>query len=473
MPPEIASCVFGIGIIGLFVLDRDREVHVSKALCLPFIWLWLTSSRSLTEWMAIAGFGPPLATNRTNMYMEGTPLDRNVLIGLMILALVVLVRRRALGALVRANGPIVLLLLYGAVSILWSDFPDVTIRRWFRAVGCLLMVMVVLSERDRDSAMRRLFVWAGFLLIPLSVLLIKYYPAIGQNMLKVNISTWQLSPVGITTHKNSLGGICQVYGIVFLWHFLTAYRDLQFPNRNHHLIAHGAALAMVAWLFVQANSITAQSCFLLGAVLLIAIGTRVLGRKRWLVHLLVVSLVAVPFATLFLGLGESALQAMGRDSTLTGRTEIWARVIALVDDPLVGTGFESFWLGGRLEAMHRYQLSLNEAHNGFVDLYTSLGWIGILFLAFLIVRGYRNIITCFCRNPNTGSLRLALFVTVIVSSFTEAAFRTESMSWIAFLLITMVTPEEQVRERIRSPRVTAEASVETQFEPLAVGSSSQ
>src|SRR2546425_1082676 len=232
MPPEIASCVVGIGIIGLFVLDRDREVHVSKALCLPFIWLWLTSSRSLTEWMAIAGFGPPLATNRTNMYMEGTPLDRNVLIGLMILALVVLVRRRALGALVRANGPIVLLLLYGAVSILWSDFPDVTIRRWFRAVGCLLMVMVVLSERDRDSAMRRLFVWAGFLLIPLSVLLIKYYPAIGQNMLKVNISTWQLSPVGITTHKNSLGGICQVYGIVFLWHFLTAYRDLQFPNRN-------------------------------------------------------------------------------------------------------------------------------------------------------------------------------------------------------------------------------------------------
>ncbi len=468
MPPEIASFVFVIGIIWLFLLDRDREVHVSKALCLPFIWLWLTSSRSVTEWVAIAGFGPPLATNQTNMYMEGTPLDRNVLIGLMILGLVVLLRRRGFAALVRANLPIVLFLLYGAVSTLWSDFPEVTIRRWFKAVGCLLMVMVVLSERDRDAAMRRLFVWAGFLLIPLSVLLIKYYPAIGQNSIIVNISTWQLSPVGVTTHKNSLGGICEVYGIVFLWHFLTAYGDRQCPHRKRHLIAHGVALAMVAWLFVQANSVTALSSFLLGAALLIAIGTRVLGRKRWLVHLFVVSLVAVPFATLFLELGGSALQGMGRDSTLTGRTEIWARVIALVNNPVVGTGFESFWLGGRLEAMHRYQLSLNEAHNGFVEFYISLGWIGILFLAFLIVRGYRNIITWFRRNPKTGNLRLALFVIVIVSSFTEAAFRTESISWIVFLLITMVTPEDRLRKSIRSPRVTAETSREVQFDPLAV-----
>ena len=473
MPPVIATCLFFIGIIGLFVLDRDRELHISKALCLPLVWLWLTSSRSLTEWMAALGFGSRGAIDRTSMYREGTPLDRNVLIGLMILAVLVLVRRRALGALVRVNVPIVLFLLYGAVSILWSDFPDVTLRRWFKAVGCLLLVMVVLSERDRDFAMRRLFVWAGFLLIPLSVLLIKYYPAIGKSMVIVNIGTWQLSPVGVTTHKNSLGGICQIYGIIFLWHFLAAYRDHQFPNRNRHLIAHGAGLTMVAWLFAQANSVTALSCFLLGAALLIAIGTRVLARKRWFVHLLVACLVAVPFATLFMGLSASALQGMGRDSTLTGRTEIWARVIALVDDPLIGTGFESFWLGDRLEAMHRYQLSLNEAHNGFVEFYISLGWIGLVFLVYLIFRGYGIVIDSYRRNPSMGSLRLALFVAVIVSSFTEAAFRTESMSWIAFLLITMVTPENQWRESIKKPSVCTGTSGESQFEALAVGSSSR
>ena len=116
-------------------------------------------------------------------------------------------------------------------------------------------------------------------------------------------------------------------------------------------MAHGAALAMVAWLFVQANSVTAQSCFLLASALLIATSIPAIARKRWLVHLLAVILIAIPFATLFLGVGGSALKGMGRDSTLTGRTDIWARVIALVHNPVVGTGFESFWLGKRLEAM--------------------------------------------------------------------------------------------------------------------------
>ena len=99
-----------------------------------------------------------------------------------------------------------------------------------------------------------------------------------------------------------------------------------------------------------------------------------------------------------------------------------------------------------------------------------LGWIGVLLLAGLIVIGYRNIIASYRRNPDTGRFRLAYFVTVIVSSFTEAAFRTESISWIAFLLITMASPT--LRQSVRSPRVTAATSEEARFEPVAVGSGS-
>jgi exopolysaccharide production protein ExoQ len=468
MTPGIASCVFVLVIIGLFLLDREPESRVSKALCLPLVWLWLTSSRSATEWMAVLGFGPPPATKQANMYMEGSPLDRNVLIGLMILALVVLVVRGRFGTLIRANLPIVLFLVYGAMSTVWSDFPDVTIRRWFKAVGCLLMVMVVLRERDRDAATRRLFVWSGFLLIPLSILLIKYYPAIGRSY---NHWTWIVSVTGVTTHKNTLGGICQLYGVVFVWHFLAAYRNRQLPDRTRHLIAHGTGLAMVVWLFLQANSVTAQSCFLLATAFLIASTTRAVAQRQWLVHLLMAVLVIVPFTILFLGIGGSAIEGMGRDSTLTGRTDIWPRVIALVDNPLVGTGFESFWLGERLQTMQNYQLGLNETHNGYLEIWVSLGWIGTLFLAFMILRGYRNIIILYRQDPDIGRLRLALFLTVIVSSFTEAAFRTDSVSWIAFLLTTMSHPEGWLRETIQNPQMTAETPGQTQFETVAVGSS--
>lgn len=447
------------------MLDHDRTGRTSLALSLPLIWLLLTSSRSVTEWLAILQSGrPPAATDQAVMYAEGTPLDRNVLIALMMVALVVLLRRGKLWVLLKANLPIVLFFLYGAVSALWSDFPDVTIRRVVKALGCMLMVMVVLSERDRDAAIRRLFVWAGFLLIPLSILLIKYYPAIGRTYIVENISTWLLSPVGVTTHKNSLGGICQVFGIAFLWSFLIAYRDRDRPHRTRHLMAHGAALAMVIWLFVQANSVTAEACFFLAAALLLATNSRSVARKQWLVHVLVFALVAAPFAVLFLGIGSGTLESMGRDSTLTGRTDIWARVIALVHNPLVGTGFESFWLGSRLETMQRYQRGLNEAHNGYLEIWVSLGWIGVLFLIVMIGRGYRNIINCFRRNPDSGRLKLAYLLTLIVSSFTEAAFRTESISWIAFLLITLTVPVEQFQG---APRAVEGLP---RLEPSTVGS---
>jgi len=46
---------------------------------------------------------------------------------------------------------------------------------------------------------------------------------------------------------------------------------------------------------------------------------------------------------------ECPLSTMGRESNLTGRTEIWAAVLPLVPNPAVGAGFESFWLPPRLE----------------------------------------------------------------------------------------------------------------------------
>src|SRR5512135_977822 len=104
MPQQIATALFLAGIIGLFLLDREKKVLASPALVLPFVWLWSTSSRSFTEWLAILQTGrPPAAVERGQMYMEGTPLDRNIAIGLAVLALCVLIGRRRWLPLLQAN----------------------------------------------------------------------------------------------------------------------------------------------------------------------------------------------------------------------------------------------------------------------------------------------------------------------------------------------------------------------------------
>jgi O-antigen ligase len=57
-----------------------------------------------------------------------------------------------------------------------------------------------------------------------------------------------------------------------------------------------------------------------------------------------------------------------------------------------GVGYESFWLGSRLQKIWDtiHGLRLNESHNGYIEVVITLGWIGTVLLGGLIAIGYRN-----------------------------------------------------------------------------------
>ena len=110
----------------------------------------------------------------------------------------------------------------------------------------------------------------------------------------------------------------------------------------------------------------------------------------------------------------------------------------------MGAGYESFWLGERLQKLWaiRGVTGVNEAHNGYIEMYLNLGWIGIGFLGLLLWTGYKNILRLLEHNAEAGRLRLAFFVIAVVYSFTEAGFRGGSMVWIAFLLTIIDVPQK-------------------------------
>ena len=93
-------------------------------------------------------------------------------------------------------------------------------------------------------------------------------------------------------------------------------------------------------------------------------------------------------------------------------------------NPLLGTGFESFWLGDRVEEVGRGSVQgIQEAHDGYLEVYLNLGFAGLALLAIVIVTGYRNIFAFFRRHVHDGRLRLAFFTAGMIYSFTEAGFR--------------------------------------------------
>ena len=185
MPPAIASVVFALLILGLFWLDRDQSSRTSGALWIAVVWWLLACSRSVGQWLQM---GTPMDQLTADRILEGSPIDLLVYSGLLALGLVVLVKRRSqVVKLLQANGPIILFFLYCAVSILWSDYPEVAFKRWNKALGDLVMVLVVLSDREPSAAFERLLARTTYLLVPLSVLLIKYYPDIGRGYPSVEL----------------------------------------------------------------------------------------------------------------------------------------------------------------------------------------------------------------------------------------------------------------------------------------------
>jgi O-antigen ligase len=114
-------------------------------------------------------------------------------------------------------------------------------------------------------------------------------------------------------------------------------------------------------------------------------------------------------------------------------------------DPLFGTGFESFWLGERVEriwAIHWWHP--NQAHNGYLEVYLNLGVMGVGLIAFVIINGYRQASRMLRQDHRAGSIRLAYVVAAAVYNLTEAAFKTMHPMWLALLLAATSVPESSL-----------------------------
>lgn len=432
MSPSLALLVCTIGIAGLFFLDRDKSVRTAKALWLPFIWIGIVGSRTVSAWL---GIGP--ASQDPTQLMEGSPFDARVFEILLVLGIIVLIRRgRRISAFLKGSWPILLYCSYCLLSVSWSDYPEVSFKRWIKSIGDLVMVLIVVTDAEPAQAFKRLLSRLGFVLLPTSILLIRYFGDLGRGYdpdgMPMN--------TGVTTNKNSLGVITLVIALGVLWHVLNLLRAKDQPNRGRHLIAQGTLLAFGVVVLAMAHSATSVACFVLGSGLMLATGLPVIRRRSVGVHALVLALFLVGGLIMFLDAEAGVVRALGRQPNLTGRTDIWGAVIPVCPNPVVGAGFESFWLGPRLDRvwsrLSKY-MHVNEAHNGYLEVYLNLGWLGVGLIALILIKGYTNVVAAFRHDPPAGRLWLAYLFAAAFYSVAEAGFRLLNPIWI-FLLLAVV-----------------------------------
>ena len=212
MSSPLAALICIVFIVYLFWMDSKKSSRHSTALWIPFCWMFLAGSRYASSWLNLR---PPMSS--VDALSEGSPLDRAVFLLLIVVGVVILSRRKIhWGRLLSQNQWIVLYYLYCLSSMAWADEPFVLFKRWIKDLGNPIMVLVILTEQRPYEAAGVILRRLAFLMLPLSVLFIKYYPDLGRAYHRDGSPMY----TGVGQQKNDLGSLCLITGIYFSWEFL-------------------------------------------------------------------------------------------------------------------------------------------------------------------------------------------------------------------------------------------------------------
>ena len=447
MPPSLALFLWFVLLVALFRYDPGKDKEASAALWIPLVWLFILGSRLPSQWFG--GYRGAAA----DVYLEGSPLDRAIFLTIAFMALVVLFRRSfRWGEFFANNLGLVAFLGIALLSVTWSDYPFISLKRWVRDVSGYLALMVVLTERNVIASVLSVLRRLAFLLVPLSIVFVKYFENLGRSY-----EAWSGSTAyqGVATSKNMLGVLCLMSVLYFFWDLLN-----RFPHRKEKVMRRAilvdlAFLAMTLWLMTMARSATSGLCVALGVVL-IAVGYSNWSRKHPIAFRMAAPILIGVYVVLEVAFGINAVIAggVGRDPTLTDRTDIWTLVLSMGTNPLLGTGYESFWLGPRLDILWAKYQGLNHAHNGYIETYLNLGLLGLVTLVIWLFTSYAKICRTLNESSRFATLGLAIWTILLFYNITEAAFKAQLL-FAAFLMTMFVANAQRasVAPRAASARL--------------------
>lgn len=261
-------------------------------------------------------------------------------------AVVVLSLNRSLAAM--SSSAITLIPLYCIASVLWSDYPAVSARLGIFLALTIAIAISIGSHLSIQTIARFTF-WSHLVPVVLSF-------AIG------NISSsgpWS----GIFSSKNMFA----IYGLILLISGILALSI--YKNIYMRTIVYASIVISIAVLIGAQSVGTLVSAF----TTLIAYVTFMLLRKyemstriSLLLMAILASLVGVVLNELVGELLVQLIVSTGKDPTLTGRTDLWAKAIEYIgQNPVFGLGYRAFWVQGNPEAEELWRMFYIESRSGF------------------------------------------------------------------------------------------------------------
>lgn len=433
MTGTVATLIFILWLIWVYCRDVKERMVVSPAVWFVVAWVAIYGSRPVTAW-----FGGEEDISRQVASDEGNPLEAAISLSLIVAGVVVLLRRRIrLSSVIEGNLWLGVFYLFWLLSVTWSDYPVITLKRLIKDLGNIVMIFVVLTDKDPILGIRAVITRVAYLCIPMSVLLIRYYPEWGRTYSGFDRS--ELMWIGVTTQKNTLGVLAFVGALFLLWDLLDSKNKRERIKDKSLIVSRCGVLALCWYLLLIAKSATSLVCAVLGSSLLFILRfpsiMRMFGRVE-----------AFILATTILFVGADSLlnikelvviDLLGRDMTLTTRTQVWPILLDYQESPILGAGFNSFWAGERLLKLSEVVGGIIQAHNGYLETYLNGGLVGVGLLLVILSSAYFRVRKKLVINQPGLSMRLTLLISAIIYNYSEASFNKVGIMWFVTLYALM------------------------------------
>jgi exopolysaccharide production protein ExoQ len=304
---------------------------------------------------------------------------------------------------------------YVCFSVFWSQAPGVTARtsiQYFSHIACAYVAA-------RTVSVRTLTIGA---LVGIFVVLI-YSLKVGNYSEDVLDGT--VNFVGAFASKNQIGFVGSL-GIYFCFVFFAFYR-----RGRLSLILAVPVVLLSAYVLVVSHSATSMASIpaVLALVALLAMSKLLSRRYRRVIFLIGAGLLVVTaFVALNLGLMDFVLALFGKDSTLTGRTYLWAQGWnAVQKSPILGVGYAAYWVQGFAEAerlWNEFYITNRTGfhfHNTYIEALVELGFVGATLVSLIMLRTlYGHVSAVIFRTWQADSVILVgVMVLLLIRSFVE------------------------------------------------------
>ncbi|MEB3294136.1 MAG: O-antigen ligase [Synechococcales bacterium] len=341
--------------------------------------------------------------------------------------------------LILKNPLLVCLTVVVPASILWSDFPMFT----FWAIVPFLRVTIFgiyFAVRFNMREQMQLLTWMLGIAAILSIvwaIVIPKYGVVGMGFIansqdEVHTGTWR----GIYIHKTFLGTIMSLGMSSFILSWFS------YPKRR---LINGVGLFLCTLVLLCSTTKGAIAVLVLSGCLIPLCRPFVEHYKLRMPFFILIFLSIFCLGFLTFNYAEQALSMLGRDITISGRTNYWPPMLnKLWERPWFGYGYDTFWVGGwhgEPAGIWRFLADGDEpphAHNGYLNLWFDIGLVGLVTFGLSYVVNWFRAITWLSLVPTgEGLVPIVYLAQLGLFNLTESLLMEPDIFWLFYVAISL------------------------------------